>query len=876
MSLYHPCKESVVKMRREIGIHINSFGTKYLSLSGTANLTQRGFYDTSTSDSNASYDVILKEARQLLVFNSLTTVAIVVSVFLWAACPPAVLLTILLVILKIYIKSAKKVNLRYSFDDDCKDIARSRVELVQNIVSSKKVWRVFQRSNVVDRKYHAGAGNLVKRDTCKTSLKAPFPFSANVQVPVFVSGKEILIFLPDKILVKCGWKIVGYEYADITANVSKTRFVEQQRVPKDATIVDYTWQYVNKSGGPDKRFSNNPKFPVCLYGEMNLSSLNGFDWSLNFSNASVIDTSAKFASSTVSKQMASTVGTARPACTRTQTSTPTRVGHADISLHGEKERTQPIPQRTSVTIYPTHQKFFADMRKYADKTLIHATFVPFSQYWPTYDSMNKQQQDWYFYWRTQVRNGIYPDTDLSYIFVHVYEILSGCGWRNAQSGYDQLMRLWGAYRIKFPKLDHYLCEWSFDFAQNYNIPFTLPDIPNIQVPKSSGIEDIIVDSHIDDRPLKLPFGLIDDLCDYSLVGSKFYIDGHQQLMEEAIPRVVALADAAMVKKSNQGILATCGPKQSIKQARFMYQSAICPRANEKTTITVKPYLTDITLRDYINNLVRYAENVLRELYGYRGRLRGIDLDEETSHLVDAFLKKEYSPSKAESEAVEKKPKVELNFDKIEELQKQSEWVREALTVSEQEPEKELLTDLQEVSAILAESSSEARALFDTLQQSGWECDFAVEMLDAESEINKLANKYLACNLLAREQNRLIVEDDYRDELDHIYSNGIENSESSHDTASGFFDTSLLSDELKQLVDLLSPAHSDALRAILSEEDCQSELERIAEESFTMPEMLIDDINETTNQILNDILIDVFDGRPQVLDQYKAELTKALK
>ena len=47
----------------------------------------------------------------------------------------------------------------------------------------------------------------------------------------------------------------------------------------------------------------------------------------------------------------------------------------------------------------------------------------FMHYWPTYRDMNNMQR-WYFYWRTQARKGNYLPTDLSYTFVHVYEILN--------------------------------------------------------------------------------------------------------------------------------------------------------------------------------------------------------------------------------------------------------------------------------------------------------------------------------------------------------------------------------------------------------------------------------------------------------------------
>jgi hypothetical protein len=40
-------------------------------------------------------------------------------------------------------------------------------------------------------------------------------------------------------------------------------------------MVGNTWRYVNKSGGPDRRFSNNSQIPICLYESMLLTSGSG-------------------------------------------------------------------------------------------------------------------------------------------------------------------------------------------------------------------------------------------------------------------------------------------------------------------------------------------------------------------------------------------------------------------------------------------------------------------------------------------------------------------------------------------------------------------------------------------------------------------------
>lgn len=590
------------------------------------------------------------------------------------------------------------------------------------------------------------------------------------------------------------------------------------------------------------------------------------------------------------------------------------IGYTDMVLSGSEEKTQKIPlkptavgasQNTSVrpkittTItsvssdtkaafdfeesyfgYSSNSKFMKDMKKFADRRGEKVPLVPFSQYWPTYDSMSSQQKAWYFYWRTEVRSKNYPDTDLSYIFVHVYELLSGYGWQDAQNGLDQLMALWMAYRERFPKLDSYLFDWTFDFAQLHKLEYSTPDIADIPLPHQPAIRDILIDQHSGDKPLKLSFALIDALCDYSLVNSKFYKDGHQVLMQEAIPRVVALADAALLKKKNRGILAVYGPNRTRKQSYYAFQSAVCPDANKRVDISVKAYTSSQNLRGYINELVRYGENVLRSLYGCRGRLRGVTLDKETADLVDSFLKREYTPTRKVANTPVQKVEVKLDFDSIDALRAQSDAVRNALDVPEEvEAKKEALTDLQEVMSLLAELSPAAKALLDTLHNCGWECVLNPETTGSINEINKLANKYLACALLVQERKHLIVEDDYRDELEYIYANKLELANPIEQVSAEedyHFDGSVFSDEMKQFLDALTPVQLEALHTILSQEVPLSKLEQIAEEAMTMPEILIDEINDVATQFLNDILIDAQGDTPCILEQYEPELKRALK
>ena len=84
-----------------------------------------------------------------------------------------------------------------------------------------------------------------------------------------------------------GSKIGALNYSDIDSNAHTTRFIESESVPRDAQVVGQTWKYVNKSGEPDRRFKDNRQLPICLYGELELSSTSGLNTVIMFSNPNI-------------------------------------------------------------------------------------------------------------------------------------------------------------------------------------------------------------------------------------------------------------------------------------------------------------------------------------------------------------------------------------------------------------------------------------------------------------------------------------------------------------------------------------------------------------------------------------------------------------
>lgn len=100
---------------------------------------------------------------------------------------------------------------------------------------------------------------------------------ANVDVPILQAAKITLAFYPDWILAFQGKTVGAIDYAELDATNLPVTFVESGSVPSDALVTGHTWQYVNKEGGPDKRFKNNRQMPLCRYNKLQLTTRRGLD-----------------------------------------------------------------------------------------------------------------------------------------------------------------------------------------------------------------------------------------------------------------------------------------------------------------------------------------------------------------------------------------------------------------------------------------------------------------------------------------------------------------------------------------------------------------------------------------------------------------------
>lgn len=174
-------------------------------------------------------------------------------------------------------KMRKLTVLFYEPDAASNELYSALASGLQHAAGAVKLKSVANTSQYGDTKYSAGASEGVKFASASLFLGQAPGVVANVDVPILKAAKTLLAFYPDRVLAFQGKAVGAVSYQRLQAASVATRFIEHESVPSDARVVDRTWQYVNKKGGPDKRFKNNRELPVCAYNQFNLSTPNGLD-----------------------------------------------------------------------------------------------------------------------------------------------------------------------------------------------------------------------------------------------------------------------------------------------------------------------------------------------------------------------------------------------------------------------------------------------------------------------------------------------------------------------------------------------------------------------------------------------------------------------
>jgi len=482
-------------------------------------------------------------------------------------------------------------------------------------------------------------------------------------------------------------------------------------------------------------------------------------------------------------------------------------------------------QKSSTTVneLTRERRFMKQAIEWAEREGEPSLYIPFMSYWPTFEQMNEAQQSWYFYWRSEMRQGRYPFTDLSYIFVYLYELIHGVGWEKPEQGYKLLVELWDAYQSMFPKMNSYMVDWICDFVLLHKLNLPLMDIiMRSSTAKTGELYDLEFQRILENEPSKLHLEQILTLSDYDLHRSKFYMSGGRALMEDYVPKVVALVDSYLLKTTGKNLVDTFYKGRGKTIERYLFRSAVYDADLYGRTLSL--HISQLRkcppLRYYITQLIRCTENKLRELHHFKGRLRGVSLMNETQMLIERFLEQEYTASLKPAG-----PVISIDHERLAMLQKDSEEVRSMLTVENDQAMEDATQEMETLVEYREDSRQEEETEAEVSQES------AVISGSVVSGVPLFDTDVLFQQAQVGQQ----------DDLDHTGSD-----------QEIVWDTSGLDEDWLLFAGHLGQAHLEALYALKEKTD---QVYEIAEKYGTMPALLLDEINELAMETIGDLVVD---------------------
>lgn len=296
--------------------------------------------------------------------------------------------------------------------------------------------------------------------------------------------------------------------------------------------------------------------------------------------------------------------------------------------------------------YQYYARFVEDARRYLHAEASPCPRVPFFSYVPQYSQLTEDRLAWYLYWRSQVREGSYPDCDYTYLLLYLYEIINLGKEIDPPDGLSAICALWLGYRERYPRLDRFLGEWICDYCLVHHLPAPT-DLPQQTL-------DILVAS----SPLKefwlsqtpgenqaYANALLRFSSNYDYHGSKFAAGENLPLYDKHIPASLAYTVAATADSSNSLLSGT--NLQDSRLSRDAFGGALCAHENKyRIEVDYFSFTRSHELRFLVTDIIKYSENKIRAHLGIKSRLGLYALPNEVRGIIDRYFAEQLPAAQA--------------------------------------------------------------------------------------------------------------------------------------------------------------------------------------------------------------------------------------
>jgi len=358
------------------------------------------------------------------------------------------------------------------------------------------------------------------------------------------------------------------------------------------------------------------------------------------------------------------------------------------------ENAQGNPWQSRESVFLKQAKLLAN---YHDDYSFTGTVM---RYYPTYQALTDRELRGYFSWRTALRRGDLQKTCLSFVFLHIYELLNQVGVENPADGYHKLVYLRDAYGLLDSGILPYLNRWITDYVVYYGLDAgLLADSPLVVFDRSVTVLEMAGQQPRD----KVIFAL-KQLAPKWLSRSKFYSEDREDF-DTVMARVLARVSDHYAKHAKRTMTEQFFGKCGQFQVRLFDTAVFCDPLKKRRceyvlserrvyrcegglwTLTCHP-VTPASGKK-LEELVKTVDAVMREEYGYK---HPIKYETQTKWLIKA-IREEVALLLSEKQAAQAK-KITIDYSQLEKIRREAAVTQQKLTV-EEEMEEETLAAIPE-------------------------------------------------------------------------------------------------------------------------------------------------------------------------------------
>ena len=267
-----------------------------------------------------------------------------------------------------------------------------------------------------------------------------------------------------------------------------------------------------------------------------------------------------------------------------------------------------------------------------------------------YRHMTKEKRNWYLYWRTQVRKGVFLDTDFAYIHCYITEIINGIGGYSTREIFSTLEKVYFRYSETYEDLNWIIPELLFDISILNNHPFSDITIGNLKQFSNYYCfkKNCIIDRFVKDKENVIPLEILNILSNNYIKNSSFYKKCFD-IFNEIIPEIVR---KICMEKPNGKYLFSCVEKRvSSKNMKPFEKIYYCHQVSD-FNFSVKDYINSDNLKNTVTGIIKFTVSILNKFYNQSSTTHNIDLDGETKEFIISVLEKEYNIVLPEVDTIE--------------------------------------------------------------------------------------------------------------------------------------------------------------------------------------------------------------------------------